>query len=128
MVSMGLFFVMPKLVENSEPPLPPSSFLPFLCPPWVRDPPPGLTGTLTIVPPLSFPVDPEMRAEFEAQQKSNPMSSLMGGGGGGGPAAPNPMGSFDMASFLAGSKKEGGGSPAAEGANPGGNGGKKGRK
>lgn len=86
-VSMGLFFVMPKLVDN---------------------------------------MDPEMRAEFEAQQKSNPMSSLMGGGGGA--AAANPMGSFDMASFLAGSKKDEGGAPAVEGGNNGGNGGKKSRK
>ena len=56
-------------------------------------------------------------------------SSRRGGGSGGGPAAPNPMGSFDMASFLAGSKKEGaGGAPAVEGGGPSGNGGKKNRK
>ncbi|KAK8133981.1 hypothetical protein PG984_005993 [Apiospora sp. TS-2023a] len=73
MVSMGIFFLMPKMVEN---------------------------------------MDPEMRAEFEEQQKNNPMASLMGGGG---QQAANPMGNFDMAAFLAGSsnKKDEGGSAAA---------------
>ncbi|KAK6825151.1 hypothetical protein PG995_015260 [Apiospora arundinis] len=73
MVSMGIFFVMPKMVEN---------------------------------------MDPEMRAEFEEQQKNNPMASLMGGGG---QQAANPLGNFDMASFLAGapSKKDDGGSSSA---------------
>ncbi|KAK0732608.1 hypothetical protein B0T21DRAFT_369297, partial [Apiosordaria backusii] len=71
LVSMGLFFGMPKLIEN---------------------------------------MDPEMRAEWEEQQKSNPMNALMGAAsgqqsGGGG------MGNFDMAAFLAGSgnKEEKGG-------------------
>lgn len=40
-----------------------------------------------------------MRAEWEEQQKSNPVSSIMGGGKSGG----NPLGNFDMASFMAGS-------------------------
>ncbi|KIH91544.1 hypothetical protein SPBR_01927 [Sporothrix brasiliensis 5110] len=57
-------------------------------------------------------MDPEMRAEFEERQKSNPMNSLLGGGGGGGRQAP-PGANFDMAAFLAGSgksdKKPGGG-------------------
>ena len=43
-------------------------------------------------------VDPEMRAEFEAQQKSGPMSALLGGGGG----AKKESG-FDMAEYLSGS-------------------------
>ena len=43
-----------------------------------------------------------MRAEFEERQKSNPMNSILSGQQSG----PNPMGDFDMASFLAGSKKE----------------------
>jgi ER membrane protein complex subunit 7 len=60
-------------------------------------------------------VDPEMRAEFEERQKSNPMNSILGGGGGGSrPAAPGS--NFDMAAYLAGSgksdKKQGGGGVA----------------
>ncbi|KAK8039173.1 hypothetical protein PG993_007584 [Apiospora rasikravindrae] len=87
MVSMGIFFLMPKMVEN---------------------------------------MDPEMRAEFEEQQKNNPMASLMGGGG---QQAANPMGNFDMAAFLAGSsnKKDEGG-PAAGAASDAGNGAGKRRK
>nr|CDP27217.1 Putative protein of unknown function [Podospora anserina S mat+] len=76
LVSMGLFFGMPKLIEN---------------------------------------MDPEMRAEWEEQQKSNPMNALMGAAsgqqGGGG------MGNFDMAAFLAGS---GGGKEDNKGGNNGG--------
>ncbi|KAI1210358.1 uncharacterized protein F4807DRAFT_423068 [Annulohypoxylon truncatum] len=58
------------------------------------------------VPKLIDNMDPEMRAEFEEQQKNNPMNSLMGGGQ---QAGANPMGNFDMAAFLAGqgSKSEG---------------------
>ncbi|KAK8086964.1 hypothetical protein PG994_001938 [Apiospora phragmitis] len=87
MVSMGIFFLMPKMVEN---------------------------------------MDPEMRAEFEEQQKNNPMANLMGGGG---QQAANPMGNFDMAAFLAGSsnKKDEGG-PAAIAASDAGNGAGKRRK
>lgn len=44
-----------------------------------------------------------MRAEFEERQKSNPVNSLLSGQ----QSAPNPMGDFDMAAYLAGSKKEG---------------------
>ncbi|KAL2166772.1 hypothetical protein VTG60DRAFT_2153 [Thermothelomyces hinnuleus] len=61
MVSMALFFGMPKLVEN---------------------------------------MDPEMRAEWEERQKENPMNALMGAASG---QNANPMASFDMAAFLAGS-------------------------
>ncbi|KAI0143249.1 hypothetical protein BJ166DRAFT_539954 [Pestalotiopsis sp. NC0098] len=83
LASMGIFFGMPKLVEN---------------------------------------MDPEMRAEWEEQQKKNPMNSIMGGGGSGGASS---MSSFDMASFMAGSgaNKDEGGS-----GNGNGNGGKKGGK
>ncbi|KAK0740231.1 hypothetical protein B0T18DRAFT_290398, partial [Schizothecium vesticola] len=54
-------------------------------------------------------MDPEMRAEWEERQKSNPINSIMGAASGG--AAGGGTGSFDMASFLAGSagKKEEGG-------------------
>ncbi|KAL1843006.1 hypothetical protein VTJ49DRAFT_3483 [Mycothermus thermophilus] len=62
LVSMALFFGMPKLVEN---------------------------------------MDPEMRAEWEERQKENPMNALMGAASG---QSANPMGNFDMAAFLAGSK------------------------
>ncbi|KAI8964986.1 hypothetical protein F5Y11DRAFT_48005 [Daldinia sp. FL1419] len=57
------------------------------------------------MPKLIENMDPEMRAEWEEQQKSSPMSSLMGGGPQ--PGA-NPMGNFDMAAYLAGqgSKKD----------------------
>jgi len=60
-----------------------------------------------------------MKADWEERQKTNPMNGIMGaatGQGGGG----NPMGNFDMASFLAGSSKKdaggGGGSSSTEGA------------
>ncbi|KAL2265639.1 hypothetical protein VTJ83DRAFT_6739 [Remersonia thermophila] len=62
LISMALFFGMPKLVEN---------------------------------------MDPELRAEWEERQKENPMNAIMGAASGQGA---NPMGSFDMAAFLAGSK------------------------
>ncbi|KAM0335180.1 hypothetical protein ACHAQA_000221 [Verticillium albo-atrum] len=60
-------------------------------------------GIFIGMPYLLKNMDPEMRAEFEEAQRSNPMSSILGGaagqaGGGGG----NPMGNFDVAGFLAG--------------------------
>ncbi len=56
---------------------------------------------LVFLPP---PVDPEMRAEFEERQKTNPMNSILSG------AAPGTgPGGFDLAAMLAGSgKKESG--------------------
>ncbi|KAF9878507.1 hypothetical protein CkaCkLH20_03999 [Colletotrichum karsti] len=60
-------------------------------------------GIFIGMPYLMDNMDPEMRAEFEERQKSNPMNSLLGGGGGGGQPGANPMGNFDMAAFLAGS-------------------------
>ncbi|EFW98779.1 hypothetical protein CMQ_4631 [Grosmannia clavigera kw1407] len=87
LVTMGIVFGMPYLVEN---------------------------------------MDPEMRAEWEERQKSNPMNSLMGAGvsgapGGGAPGTP----SFDMAAYLAGSTKteSGSGSGAGSGAGKAGDGG-----
>ncbi|KAM0815143.1 hypothetical protein AB5N19_00937 [Seiridium cardinale] len=77
LVSMGIFFGMPKLVEN---------------------------------------MDPEMRAEWEEQQKKNPMNSIMGGG----QAGANPMGNFDMASFLAGSSDNKGEANSGSGGKKGG--------
>jgi ER membrane protein complex subunit 7 len=49
-------------------------------------------------------VDPEMRAEFEERQKSNPMNSILSGGQAG------TAGGFDLAAMLAGSNKESGSS------------------
>ena len=54
------------------------------------------------MPPLA--VDPEMRAEWEERQKSNPMNNIMGAASGGSSASP--MGNFDMAAYLAGSSKK----------------------
>ncbi|KAH9908056.1 hypothetical protein F4778DRAFT_777422 [Xylariomycetidae sp. FL2044] len=77
------------------------------------------------VPKLVDNMDPEMKAEFEEQQKKNPMNSLMGGS----QAGASPMGNFDMAAFLAGQKKDdsessgsngGGGSSAGGSAKRGG--------
>ncbi|KAK4167406.1 Cys/Met metabolism PLP-dependent enzyme-domain-containing protein [Cladorrhinum sp. PSN259] len=65
LVSMGLFFGMPKLVEN---------------------------------------MDPEMRAEWEENQKKNPMNAIMGAASG--QQASNPMANFDMAAYLAGTAKK----------------------
>ncbi|OTA91398.1 hypothetical protein M434DRAFT_76340 [Hypoxylon sp. CO27-5] len=80
-------------------------------------------GLFIGMPKLIENMDPEMRAEWEEQQKKSPMSSLMGGGQQ--PGA-NPMGNFDMAAYLAGqgSKKDEGESPSSS--NNGG--GKKGGK
>ncbi|PFH62003.1 hypothetical protein XA68_15545 [Ophiocordyceps unilateralis] len=66
----------------------------------------GLVGMLMVfgMPYLMENMDPEMKAEFEAQQrKGGPVASIMGGAG---PQGGNPLGDFDMAAFLAGSKKK----------------------
>lgn len=81
LVSMGIFFGMPYLVDNSR-------FFRRIF----------LFAALTQQP----TVDPEMKKEWEESQKSNPMNSLMGGQQG----TQNPMGNFDMAAFLAGSSKD----------------------
>ncbi|KAM7206246.1 ER membrane protein complex subunit 7 [Rhypophila sp. PSN 637] len=61
-------------------------------------------GIFIGMPYLVDNMDPEMRAEWEERQKSNPMNNIMGAATGGGGAGSN----FDMAAFLAGSsKKEG---------------------
>ncbi|KAF4991751.1 hypothetical protein FDECE_13927 [Fusarium decemcellulare] len=57
------------------------------------------------MPKLMDSMDPELRAEFEAQQKNSPMNAVMSGQASG----DNPLSNFDMAAYLAGSnKKEGG--------------------
>lgn len=67
-------------------------------------------GIFVAMPYLVDNMDPEMRAEWEERQKTNPMNSLMGAAAGGQPGAANPMGNFDVAAFLAGgsSKKDDG--------------------
>ncbi|KAI0025771.1 hypothetical protein F4780DRAFT_224868 [Xylariomycetidae sp. FL0641] len=74
-------------------------------------------GLFIGMPKLLENMDAETRAEFEEQQKNNPMGNLMSGGGGGGA---NPMGSFDMAAFLAGQKKDEGGQSSGNGGQKGG--------
>ncbi|KAK9779408.1 hypothetical protein SCAR479_03890 [Seiridium cardinale] len=98
LVSMGIFFGMPKLVENSE----------YSSAPSYKSP-----DTMILMQPT---VDPEMRAEWEEQQKKNPMNSIMGGG----QAGANPMGNFDMASFLAGSSDNKGEANSGSGGKKGG--------
>lgn len=63
-------------------------------------------GIMTFgLPELIKRMDPEMRAEFEERQKSNPMNSILSGGATG-PKAPGL--DFDAAGWLAGQgKKEG---------------------
>ncbi|RBR05754.1 hypothetical protein FVER53590_09491 [Fusarium verticillioides] len=64
------------------------------------------------MPKLMDSMDPEMRAEFEAQRKSSPLSAAMTGQSTG----DNPLTNFDMAAYLAGSKpKES--TPASSGGN-----------
>ncbi|KAF5570706.1 er membrane complex subunit [Fusarium phyllophilum] len=65
------------------------------------------------MPKLMDSMDPEMRAEFEAQRKSSPLSAAMTGQSSG----DNPLTNFDMAAYLAGSK-----SKESTPANSGGNG------
>ncbi|KAF4969396.1 hypothetical protein FSARC_3378 [Fusarium sarcochroum] len=67
------------------------------------------------MPKLMDQMDPELRAEFEAQQKSSPLSAAMSGQSSG----DNPLTNFDMAAYLAGSKPK----DSGNGANNAGNGG-----
>ncbi|RYP76795.1 hypothetical protein DL771_001531 [Monosporascus sp. 5C6A] len=77
-------------------------------------------GLFVGLPKLMENMDPEMRAEFEKQQQSNPMSSLMSGGQPSG-------GNFDVAGFLAGHNKREEGAAGGETSSASG-GGKKGGK
>ncbi|KAK3371771.1 hypothetical protein B0T24DRAFT_630380 [Lasiosphaeria ovina] len=54
-------------------------------------------------------MDPEMRAEWEERQKTNPMNGIMGAATGQ-PGASSGVGNFDMAAFLAGTSAKKGGS------------------
>ncbi|KAF5238601.1 hypothetical protein FANTH_10240 [Fusarium anthophilum] len=65
------------------------------------------------MPKIMDSMDPEMRAEFEAQRKSGPLSAAMTGQSSG----DNPLTNFDMAAYLAGSKPK-----ESAPANSGGNG------
>jgi O-acetylhomoserine/O-acetylserine sulfhydrylase len=81
-------------------------------------------------------VDPEMKAEWEERQKTNPMNGIMGAATG--QPGGNPMQNFDMAGFLAGSSKKdkdsGSSTPVSysdavkSGPGGGGGGGKKGKR
>jgi ER membrane protein complex subunit 7 len=88
LVSMVMFIGMPKLMENSKS----QSHLSLLL--WVV-----WYADLQLV-------DPEMKAEFEARQAQGPLASLMGGGAGASSGSQDQ--NFDMAAYLAGSKKDGG--------------------
>ncbi|RYP52593.1 hypothetical protein DL768_002243 [Monosporascus sp. mg162] len=77
-------------------------------------------GLFVGLPKLMENMDPEMRAEFEKQQQSNPMNSLMSGGQPSG-------GNFDVAGFLAGHNKREEGAAGSETSSASG-GGKKGGK
>ncbi|KAF5238583.1 hypothetical protein FAUST_5440 [Fusarium austroamericanum] len=72
-------------------------------------------GLMVGMPKLMDSMDPELRAEFEEQQKNSALSGVMSGQASG----DNPLTNFDMAAYLAGSKPKDGGSPAAS--NNGGN-------
>ncbi|EMR63259.1 hypothetical protein UCREL1_9799 [Eutypa lata UCREL1] len=68
-------------------------------------------GLFIGLPKLMENMDPEMRAEFEKQQQSNPMGSLMSAGQ---PSA----GNFDVAGFLSGHNKDKEGGEPSSGAAP----------
>lgn len=88
LVSMVMFIGMPKLMENSKS----QSHLSLLA--WM-------------VRYTDFQlVDPEMKAEFEARQAQGPLASIMGGGASASSGSQEQ--NFDMAAYLAGSKKDGG--------------------
>ncbi|KAM0224696.1 hypothetical protein ACHAQD_002277 [Fusarium lateritium] len=68
------------------------------------------------MPKLMDSMDPEMRAEFEAQRKGSPLSAAMSGQSSG----DNPLTNFDMAAYLAGSKPKDTSSAPNNGGNGGG--------
>lgn len=113
MVSMAIFFGMPKMVENSTYPSLRNLFL------YLYNPNPNRHRDILTKPKT---VDPETRAEWEERQKENPMNAIMGAASG---QNSNPMGNFDMAAFLAGSGGNKGeeGSGGNNGNGNGGNGG-----
>ncbi|KAK3315271.1 hypothetical protein B0H66DRAFT_338919 [Apodospora peruviana] len=87
-------------------------------------------GIFLGMPYLVDNMDPEMRAEWEERQKTNPMNGIMGAATGQA-GAPNPVGNFDMAAFLAGSSKKEDSGPATiteQGEQSGGGGGGGSRK
>ncbi|KAK5951154.1 hypothetical protein OHC33_007907 [Knufia fluminis] len=66
------------------------------------------------MPKLMENMDPEMKAEYEEMQKKGPTAALGRAMGGGGPAT-SAGESFDLAGYLAGQKKEGGGAEGVRG-------------
>ncbi|KYK61726.1 hypothetical protein DCS_02869 [Drechmeria coniospora] len=78
----------------------------------------GLVSMVIFIgmPYLMDSMDPEMKAEFEAQQRKGPMAALMGGAASsGGAPGQNPLGDFDMAAYLSGSSKKDSASRKASG-------------
>lgn len=66
------------------------------------------------MPKLMENMDPEMRAEYDEMQKKGPTAAIgRAMGGGGAPSAGSE--SFDLAGYLAGQKKEGGGGSSTRG-------------
>ena len=53
-------------------------------------------------------MDPEIKAEFEHRQREGPMGAIFGAASGQTQQQESPLGNFDMAAYLAGSKKDGG--------------------
>ncbi len=106
LVGLAMVFGMPYLLENSmfPPPFPtPAGFI-FLISPalisgflrqsffWEGEYKADAFGDET--------VDPEMKAEFEEQQKKSVVGNVAGGG--------NPLSGFDMAGWMAGQTAGGG--------------------
>lgn len=83
-VSLVSIVFLPKVLDKS---CPPTSIFFFLFFPWTK------LATVVVVLTLCT-VDPEFKAEFEAQRAKS-----------GSAAATNPIANFDMASFLAGTNK-----------------------
>lgn len=110
-VGMGMMIGMPYLMDSS-------TFLPS--PPYPRSSLPMLRMLKSTCVRI---VDPEMRKEFEEQQKSSPLANVN---------VANPMAGFDIAAWMAGSGSGSGSgsktSGSEEGKGGGGGGGNKARK
>ncbi|KAH8178248.1 hypothetical protein LIA77_03330 [Sarocladium implicatum] len=71
-------------------------------------------GMFVGMPYLMNNMDPEIKAEFEQRQRDGPMGAIFGAASGQ-QQQESPIGNFDMAAFLAGSKKDGGGNGGSSG-------------
>lgn len=99
-LSMGLVFGMPYLMDNSEfyNLLPPISSSPYTTSPS----PSLLENNLLIYHVSSFTVDEETKAEFAEMQKQGPL-----GGAGGSAGAAQAVQNFDLAGWMAGKSDPG---------------------